>query len=137
MKNIFSGACLAYAIKYRAKVFVVIFVLSAFATTAFANPACDILEQGNKYYKSKEYSKALDIYKMIEDIDKFGQQRCTDSVYATIATIYTIFGDRALTDNADKAALYYKTASRYNRAFAQAIACKAGKCEGSKKFWNR
>ena len=82
MKNIFSRTCEVNGITIRAKVFVVLFALTACATTAFANPACDILGQGNKYYKSKEYSKALDIYKMIEDIDKFGQQRCTDSVYA-------------------------------------------------------
>lgn len=135
MNNIFTVTCSVNGIMFRTKVFVVLFALIACTTNAFANPACDILGQGNKYYKSKEYSKALDIYKMIEDIDKFGQQSCTDSVYATIATIYTIFGDRALTDNADKAALYYKSASRYNRAFAYAVACKTGKCDGSKKHW--
>ena len=135
MNNIFTRTCNVNGIMFRRKVLVVLFALTACTTNAFANEACDILGQGNKYYKSEEYSKALDIYKMIEDIDKFGKQRCTDSIYATIATIYTIFGDRALTDNADKAALYYKSASKYNRAFARATACRTGNCAGSKKHW--
>ncbi len=110
--------------------------LVATSSAAFAGAACDVLETGNKHYSSREYTKALDVYKTIEDIDKIGKEECTPSVYATIATIYTTFGDQQLGSNAKKAALYYKTASKYNRAFANAVICNTKNCDYSTQFWN-
>lgn len=102
---------------------------------AYADVSCDILEQGNKYYSSRNYREALDIYKKIEDIDRYGKQDCTKSIYATIGTIYNILGDQQARVDPSKASFYHKESSKYNRAFAYAEACNAGNCENSKKFW--
>lgn len=103
----------------------------------FANTSCDILTKGNNFYSSKKYKKALSTFKQIEDIDKIGTETCTDSIYATMATIYKIMGDKKLKSNSYKAAIFYKTASKYNRAFAYASLCSNSKqCKDSKSFWN-
>lgn len=103
----------------------------------FASESCDILSKGNKYYSSKKYKKAINTYKIIEDIDIIGKEPCTDSIYATMATIYTKFGDEKIKNNAFKAAMFYKKASKYNRAFAYATSCSnSNNCKDSKVFWN-
>lgn len=106
-----------------------------FTPLAYADVSCDILEQGNKYYSSQDYMEALDIYKKVEDIDRYGKQDCTKSIYATIATIYNILGDQQAKIDPSKASFYHKESSKYNRAFAYAEACNAGNCDDSKKFW--
>ena len=106
-------------------------------SVTYANVSCDILSKGNKLYKSNKYKKALNALKAIEDFDKIGKESCTDSVYATIGTIYKVLGNKQLKSNSYKAALYYKSASKYNRAFAYAALCSnANECKGSKDFWN-
>lgn len=105
-------------------------------SVTYANVSCDILSKGNKLYQSKKYKEALNALKAIEDFDKIGKESCTDSVYATIGTIYKILGNKQLKSNSYKAALYYKSASKYNRAFAYASLCSnANECKGSKDFW--
>jgi hypothetical protein len=102
-------------------------------SAAYSSPACDVLEAGNKL---KDASKSLAAYKAIEDIDKLGKDPCTGSVYATMATIYKMMGDKARTDgNPENAMIYYKLSSQYNRAFAYAVLCHNGECEMAKTFW--
>ena len=101
-----------------------------------ASETCDILSKGNKYYSSKKYKKAINVFKIIEDIDIIGKEPCTDSIYATMATIYTIYGDKKIKNNAFKAAMFYKKASKYNRAFAYATSCSnSNNCKNSKSYW--
>ena len=105
-------------------------------TVAFSDASCDILSKGNKLYSSKKYKEAINVYKVIEDIDIIGKEPCTDSIYATIATIYKILGNKKIKTNSYKAAMYYKTASKYNRAFAYATLCSnINSCKDSKKHW--
>jgi hypothetical protein len=110
--------------------------LTISAQAAHADVSCDVLGQGNKLYSSGNLEEALNIYKTVEEVDRYGKQQCTMSVYATIATIYTMMGDKQLEGNATKAAFLYKTASKYNRAFAYAVDCHRNNCEYSKKFWD-
>ena len=109
----------------------------AVPTSTYANESCDIRGKGNKLYKVKKYKKAIDVYKIVQDVDKIGKEKCTDAVYATLGTIYRILGNKKLSSNSYKAAIYFKSSAKYNRAFALAVLCsKAGKCEKSKNFWN-
>ena len=116
--------------------FIILFIGLFLPTVTFADVSCDILSKGNNYYLTKKYNKAISTFKLIEDIDKIGKQPCTDSIYATMGTIYKILGNNKLKSNSYKAAIYYKTAANYNRAFAYATLCSnANICKDSKAFW--
>jgi len=101
------------------------------APLVHASESCDLLTEGNRYYSKGRYNHALDVYTQVEEFDRRGREDCTKSIYATIATIYTIFGDKSV-DRGDyrEAAENYKTASKYNRAYASAVECNlAGSCK--------
>jgi len=128
---------------YKEKMVSITFVaiLSIFSSiTVNASTPCELLGAGNKYY-SKDNTKAIDIYKKVEKIDRIGTDRCTASIYATIGTIYKKMADTSL--NSEKSVMYYKLSSKYNRAFATALMCESGNCIASldlwkdDSFWNR
>ena len=105
-------------------------MLSSFA--ASASTPCEMLGSGNKHY-SKDDTKAIDIYKKVEKIDRIGTDRCTASIYATIGTIYKKMADASLSN--EKAVKYDKLSSKYNRAFANALMCDSGNCTASLDLW--
>ena len=112
--------------------------LFAISSSAFASAPCDILKAGNKYF-GKNNSKAIDIYLTVEDIDKNGKDRCTASIYSTIGTLYKMKADISFkSSNYEKASIYYKLSTKYNRAFANALLCvKEGNCTPLHNLWNK
>lgn len=81
----------------------------------------------------------MDIGKKIEEIERLGKDKCTRSVYATIATCYILMGiDENKAGNFKMAAEYFKYASKYNRVFALSIDCfETGDCTKSKELWSK
>jgi hypothetical protein len=106
------------------------------ARTAVADVSCENHEKGNGAFSSGKFEDALNIYKRVESFDKYGKLQCTGASYATIATIYTLLGDKQMESNPVAAAELYKLASRYNRAFAYSVDCNLRSCENSKYFWD-
>ena len=103
------------------KILVTLFgiMLLSWSSLSIADYSCNLLTEGNKHYSSSRYQSALNIYMKIEESN---EKECAGAVYATIATIYTIFGNRVSGKNKFKLAmLHYKTASIYNRKFANAV----------------
>jgi len=97
--------------------------------------SCEILTRGNTVYVSGNLRQAIETFKNIEDIDRVGHGACTASVYATMGTSWALLANAALSNNPQTAALNYKRAAFYNRAFAYALACKSGDCDPAAKFW--
>lgn len=111
-----------------------ILVVSITFATAYSSEPANVLNSGNKHF-GKDDTKALGIYKTIEDIDIFGKDRNTASIYATIATIYKKKGGEAIKNgNKEKAIIYYKLSAKYNRTFANALMCNNGDCRASENF---
>jgi hypothetical protein len=79
-------------------------------TLASAMTPCDVLRNGNTEYEAKRFDSALTLY------------------------IYTILGRDAVKEP-PVALAHHKNASKYNRAFANALMCSAGDCKGSEEFW--
>lgn len=92
-----------------------------------------------RHINKRQYDESIAIGRRVEDIDRFGKKECTYSVYATIATCYMYLGnDAKKSGNNEKAAQYYKAASKYNRAFANGVMCKeSGNCQASKNLWGK
>jgi tetratricopeptide (TPR) repeat protein len=93
--------------------------------------SCNILNEGNEFYTAKKFDSAVEIYKKIESDDIESKGQCSGSIYATLATIYTYYGDDARKTDPERAIIAYKTASRYNRRFAQAVANRLRRYEPS------
>ena len=122
------------------KIFVLLVMVSTVLSfPVFAETPCEILSEMNKPYEKGDRQKAIDIGKKIEEIERFGKDKCTRSVYATIATCYMLMGiDENKAGNFKKAAEYFKFASKYNRAFALSIDCfETGDCTKSKELWSK
>ncbi len=111
---------------------------SVASTASLADASCDILRDGNVPFKTGKYEQAREIYQKVESIDRMGRQECTASIFASIATTYTIRADAAMEADKATAAYLYKTASKYNRAFGVAALCRNTKtCEAAEDFWMR
>ena len=122
------------------KIFVSLAIVSiVFAIPVFAESPCEILSKMNKMYEKGEHENAINEGKQVEETDRFGKDKCTRSVYATIATCYMLMGiEENKAGNFKKAAEYFKYASKYNRAFALSIDClETGDCKKSKEFWSK
>jgi hypothetical protein len=107
----------------------------AVCNPVFASDPCGILEAGNEYY-GKDNSRAIEIFRTVEHIDRVGKDRCTASIYATLGTMYKIEGDKASnSSDHERVIFYYKLSLKYNRAFANALICNGGDCSGSEELW--
>ena len=91
--------------------------------------SCSVLNEGNNYYSAKNFAAAIEVYKKIEAEEIENSGVCSGSIYATLATIYTYYGDEATSSDPVKANTFYKTASRYNRKFAIAEASRLRRYE--------
>jgi outer membrane protein assembly factor BamD (BamD/ComL family) len=91
--------------------------------------SCSILSEGNDYYTVKNFSAAIDVYKKIESEDIENSGVCSGAVYATLATIYTYYGDESSQNEPAKANAFYRIASRYNRKFAYALGSRLRRFE--------
>lgn len=98
---------------------------------------CAILDAGNQHYVKEDFAAAVSAYKTVETIDRHGRSSCTASIYASIATCYSILAERTLAVSASEAVAFYRTASRYNRAFAYAVECQLKDCKNSIDFWTQ
>ena len=98
---------------------------------------CEILNVGNQRYVKEDYAAAIEAYRIVETIDRHGTTGCTASIYASIATCYSILADRKLASGAKEAADSYRAASWYNRAFAYAVDCELRDCRNSIDYWKQ
>jgi hypothetical protein len=98
---------------------------------------CSILSVGNQYYVKEDYAAAIEAYRIVETIDRHGTTGCTASVYASIATCYSILAARKLASSPKEAVDSYRTASWYNRAFAYAVDCQLRDCGNSIDYWKQ
>jgi tetratricopeptide (TPR) repeat protein len=107
------------------------------ADQAVSNKTCAALEIGNKLYIEQKYEQAVAAYLKVQEIDKIGRTPCVASAYATVGTIYTLIGDRAVTSNPEEAIKAFRLASKFNRAFAVALMCHLSECQSSTTFWSQ
>ena len=97
------------------------------------DPSCEVLDRLNKAYVANDSLRALAAGPAIHEVDPIGVLACTASVYSTLGTVYHALGERA--KDPSQAAAAFSMASFYNRAFADADACRRGRCDDSRKLW--
>ena len=98
---------------------------------------CAILNVGNQQYVKGDFAAAIEAYRLVETVDRHGNTGCTASIYASIATSYSILAEGRLAASPKEAADFYRIASRYNRAFAYAVECELRDCKNSIDFWKQ
>jgi hypothetical protein len=96
---------------------------------------CDILTKGNDLYKQGELEKAMMVYKTIEFVDRLGKKTCSDSVYATIATVNTLLLAKLPASDTERQAFLKSETARYRSAEAASEKCQAGDCAASLAIW--
>jgi TonB family protein len=124
-------------------IFALSFMFPAYASANVAKDdqdidkrSCEALDDGNRFFAKQEYDLALRLYTQVRYIDQYGKGECTASVYASIATIWLLRGNIERKKDPVLAANYYKRSAFWNRAFANAVACKNGDCSISQSFWD-
>jgi hypothetical protein len=96
---------------------------------------CEILTRGNDLYSQGQLEKAMMVYKTVEFTDRIGKKVCTNSIYATIATVNTLLIAKVTASDSVQQAFLKSETVRYRTAQAAAEKCQSGDCASSVALW--